>query len=61
MKNASKLIGKYLEHVLILALITSESTHPNIQVEQLKQRFWQYSEICLPFSRKQQQIFTTCC
>ena len=25
---------------MILALITSESAHPIIQVEQLKQRFW---------------------
>ena len=46
---------------MILALITSESAHPIIQVEQLKQRFWHNSEICLLFSRKQQQIFTTCC
>ena len=46
---------------MILALITSESAHPIIQVEQLKQHFWHNSEICLLFSRKQQQIFTTCC
>ena len=45
----------------MLALTTSESAYIIIQVEQLKQRFWHNSEICLLFSRKQQQIFTTCC
>ena len=46
---------------MILVLITLESAHPIIQVEPLKPRFWDNSEICLFFSRKQQQIFTTCC
>ena len=46
---------------IILALIISESAHPIIQVEQLRPRFCDNSEICLLFTRKQQQIFTTCC
>ena len=40
---------------MILALITSESAHPIIQVEQLKQRFCHNSETCLRFGRYQQQ------
>ena len=46
---------------MIITLIKSKSAHPIIRVEPLKPRFWDNSEICLPFSRKQQQISTTCC
>ena len=54
---------RYIKNIchIILTLITSESAHPIIQVEQLKQRFWHNSKICLLFSHKQQQIFTTYC
>ena len=50
---------KYLSRVL--TLIKSESAYPITPVEPLKPRFWYNSEICLLFSRKQQQISTTCC
>ena len=53
----------YIKNIchLILASITSESAHPITPVEPLKPRFWDNSGICLLFTRKQQQIFTTCC
>ena len=46
---------------MILTSITTEYAHLIIQVEQLKPRFWDNSEICLLFSRKQQQIIIICC
>ena len=45
---------------VILTLIKSEFAYPITPVEPLKPRFWDNSEICLLFSRKQ-QVFTTCC
>ena len=47
---------KNICHV-ILALITWESAYPITPVEPLKPRFWHNFELCLLFSRKQQQIF----
>ena len=42
---------------MLLTISNSESTYPITPVEQLKPRFWDDSEICLLYIRKQQQIF----
>ena len=51
---------KYICHV-ILVLLNSDSAHPITPVYSFKLRFWDNSKICLLFSRKQQQRFTTSC
>ena len=45
---------------MLLTLSYSESAYPITPLEPLKPRFWNNTEICLLFNRKQQQIFTTC-
>ena len=51
--------NKYLYMLLTASYL--ESAYPITPVEPLKARFWDNFEICLLFSRKQQQIFITCC
>ena len=42
---------------MLLTVSCAESVYPITPVEPLKPRFWDNSEICLLFSRKQQQMF----
>ena len=46
---------------MLLTVSCAESVYPITPVEPLKPRFWDNSEICLLFSRKQQQMFIVCC
>ena len=51
--------NKYLSYVVDnIIFVISVPDYPN---KTLKPRFWYNSEICLLFSRKQQQIFIICC
>ena len=45
---------------MLLNVSYLESAYPITPVEPLKSRFWDNSEICLLFSRKQQQLFSMC-